>query len=362
MRGRRSPWLAVLALLWAGLALAAAPAQYAVVEPGRTLEFPRDFGAHPDYRTEWWYITGWLADDAGTARGFQVTFFRVRTLRGEHNPSLFAPRQLILAHAAVSDPQLGRLRHAERVARALPPLAEVSSGGHVAARLGDWSLLQHDDGHYSTSAGVEDFSFALDFTTTAPPVLRGDTGFSQKTADPRNASHYYSRPQLAVQGTLTLAGAPRTVHGVAWLDHEWSSEILPPEARGWDWVGLNLDDGSSLMAFQMRDHAGRALWATAHLVPPEGGAGTRSAPHEVAWTARRHWRSPRTGIDFPVAWQLRAGDRTFELEPLFDDQELDSRASTGAVYWEGAVRVLEHGQPVGRGYLEMTGHGERLTM
>ena len=378
--------LGLLFLSWSLLFLAgpgraeqggAGPSAYPPVRPGTPLEFPRDLGAHPDFRTEWWYITGWLRDATGVERGFQLTFFRVRTLIGEDNPSAFAPRQLILAHAAVADPATGRLRHAERSARAYPGLAGAATG-MTQVTVGGWSLeaelpaatepagAQHGT-RYRSRIDAEDFGFELSFDAARPPLLNGREGFSQKAPDPVNASYYYSRPQLKVAGTLRLDGDTRDVEGHAWLDHEWSSEILPAGARGWDWMGINLHDGGSLMLFQMRDPEGRALWAAGTHADGAGRARTFAAT-EVRFEPLRYWTSPRTGARYPVEWRLHLADgRKLGLRPLMDDQELDSRASTGAVYWEGAVRLFEPAadgseHEIGKGYLEMTGYAARLQM
>jgi predicted secreted hydrolase len=378
----------VFALLLSGAevqAQASAPAavaeSYPPVLPGRTLVFPRDFGAHPDYRTEWWYITGWLRDSAGAERGFQLTFFRVRTLIGEDNPSRFAPRQLILAHAAVADPASGRLLHAERSARACPGLAGAASGS-TRVEVDGWSLLREaatEEGapaaraeaggveRYHGRIDAEDFGFELRFEAAHPPLLNGRGGFSQKAPDPLNASYYYSRPQLGVSGRLRLGSEILDVDGHAWLDHEWSSEILPEGASGWDWIGINLHDGGSLMLFQMRAARGGALWAAGTLGDAAGSARSFAAD-ELRFEPLRYWTSPRTGTRYAVEWRLYLADgRVLGLRPLMDDQELDSRASTGAVYWEGAVRLYEHDadgseREIGQGYLEMTGYAERLNM
>jgi predicted secreted hydrolase len=349
-------WLAfVLALLL----VPALAADYPMVERGRVLEFPRDHGAHPAYRTEWWYVTGWLKTAEGQDLGFQVTFFRVRPRLGEDNPSAFAPRQILFAHAALADPRRGRLLHGERAARAGFGLAQALEA-NTDVRIDDW-WLKLEAGSYRSRIVATDFSLELSLAPTAPILLQGDQGFSQKAADPRHASYYYSRPRLAVSGRVERDGRAVEVSGSAWLDHEWSSGYLPEGAVGWDWVGLHLDDGSALMAFRMRDAAGRPLWA-AGSQRPQSGEERRFGPQDVAFVARRQWRSPRTGASYPVALELRVGDRRFELEPLMDDQELDSRASTGAEYWEGAVRVLDGGREIGRGYLELTGYWQRLRM
>lgn len=355
----RRRFLALLAAL-PGVATGAASApEFSGVRPGVKLTFPEDHGAHPDFRSEWWYATGSLDLPDGARVGFQSTFFRVRTGIGEDNPSAFAPRQLIIAHAAIADPRLGRLRHDQRLARAALGLAGYSSGPG-AIWLGDWRFAY--DGaldRYRVAVRGEDFAYALTLVPGGPPLLNGVAGFSRKAADPRNASYYYSRPQLAVSGSVTLAGRMQEVSGLAWLDHEWSSELLPAEAQGWDWVGINLKDGGALMAFRLRRADRSALWSAATWRDAQDGVRTL-APDDVAFAPGREWRSPRTGISYPVEWTISIATRTLRVQPLFDDQELDSRASTGNVYWEGAVTVFEDGREIGRGYLEMTGYGDRI--
>ncbi|MBK1724914.1 lipocalin-like domain-containing protein [Thiocystis violacea] len=327
------------------------------VLPGRLPRFPDDQGAHPTFRTEWWYVTGWLSLPDGSPLGFQCTFFRVRTGVGEDNPSAFAPRQLILAHAAIADPGLGRLRHAQRSARVGFGRAGYATG-QARVWLGDWSFEQID-ARYQAKVSAEGFAYNLSLVPDGPPLLNGDAGFSTKAPDPRHASYYYSHPRLKVSGGVTLDGHRHSVTGLAWMDHEWSSEYLPEGAQGWDWIGLNLDDGGALMAFQMRKADGQALWANATLQSPDGSART-FAPDEIDFTPLREWHSPRTGTDYPVEWRLRIGSRQISLRPLMDDQELDSRRSTGTLYWEGAVRAFEGDREIGRGYLEMTGYAERI--
>ena len=151
------------------------------------------------------------------------------------------------------------------------------------------------------------------------------------------------------------------MHGEAWLDHEWSSEYLEDGAVGWDWIGINFTDGGALMAFRIRGAGNESRWAGGTL--RDAGGGRRIlAPDEVRFEPLREWTSPRTGTRYPVEWHIRAGARQLDLEPLMDDQENDTRLSTGAVYWEGAVRALESDRPVGRGYLELTGYADPLRL
>jgi predicted secreted hydrolase len=347
--------LAALALLGESAAV-----EFAPVRRGLQLIFPFDHGAHPDFRSEWWYATGWLDLADGQRIGFQGTFFRVRTGIGEDNESAFAPRQLLLAHAAIADPRFGRLRIAQRAARVGFGHAGFASG-RTAVRIGGWHLEQTDDRYHLEIQADESngFAYALTLAPDGPPLLNGQSGFSAKAADAVHASYYYSRPQLKVSGAVTLAGRAHAASGLAWLDHEWSSAPLPDAAQGWDWIGINLDDGGALMAFRLRRADGTALWSAATL--REAGV-TTLAPEAVVFEPGRLWRSPRTGIAFPVEWNIRVGARIIRVRPLLDDQELDSRQTTGSVYWEGAVVASEYSREIGRGYLEMTGYGGRISI
>lgn len=352
--------LPALSMLAAASRAAAATPQYAVVTPGRVLQFPVDFGSHPEYRTEWWYITGWLENEQRAPIGVQITFFRHRPGIGEGNPSRFAPTQLLFAHAAIADPRVGRLRHEQRAARAGFGLAEASAGT-TDVRIDDWSLQRTADTYRAKVRGAA-FDLDLAFRTTAPPLLQGDRGYSRKGPRPNEASYYYSEPQLVASGAVSIDGARFTVRaGTAWCDHEWSSEYLAPEAAGWDWTGINLDDGGALMLFVIRRRGGGVLWAGGSIRGADGVLRAFGAT-DVRFESRRTWRSPRTQASYPVAVTVHAGDTVYELEPLFHDQELDARASTGIVYWEGAVRATREGRAVGRGYLELTGYGSEVRL
>ena len=333
----------------------------------RQLVFPRDFGAHPEYRTEWWYMTGWLGE-AADKMGFQVTFFRSRTLHPESNPSRFAPRQLMFAHAALALPGEVQLRHAEVAARA--GSASVSfRTADTALELSGWSLRRTSDDHYKVNIPAEHFTLELDAFTSLAPVLRGDEGYSLKGPSSQFSSHYYSRPQLNVSASVTLkkpAGSRRraeqllSLSGSAWFDHEWSSSLLMAGAVGWDWLGINLLDGSSLMAFRMRDAAKNTLFSEWDWRDARGQVIEKR--QDVSWQPVGQWRSPRSLLTYPEQFQLRVAGRTLTLQPLMPDQEVNAQASTGGFYYEGAVELTESGQLLGRGYLELTGYGAPVAL
>jgi predicted secreted hydrolase len=322
--------------------------------------FPRDHGAHPAFRTEWWYLTGWLETAAGRTFGFQITFFRSRPGVAEDLTVPVAARQLVLAHAALADPRRGHLLHEERTARAAFGLAGTRED-RFEANLDDWSFAMPDDTHLTSRIVAREFSFDLQARLTQPLMLQGPGGISRKGPKPREASFYVSLPQLAVSGRIEAAGERHAVSGSAWFDHEWSSQYLPAGVTGWDWTGLNLDDGSALMVFRMRDREGRAVWAGGQRRLSDGRA-QAFAPDQIRFSVLRTWRSPRSGALFPVSLRIEVPGLRLELHPLMDDQELDARAGIGIVYWEGAVEARSDGRRAGRGYLELTGYAGDLRL
>jgi predicted secreted hydrolase len=333
---------------------------YPSVEPGYQIQFPRDEGSHPLFKTEWWYVTGWVEGPSGSPLGFQLTFFRSRTGIDDDNPSRFALRQVLFAHLAISDPKRGSLLHHEKSARAGFGLAEAAEGS-LQVFIDDWQLRREGDG-YIAVAKADDLQLDLKLQPKAPPLLQGEQGFSQKGPNPSSASYYYSLPQLAVTGRVAIDGKDQSVRGVAWFDHEWSGAIVDERAQGWDWVGLNLDDGGALMMFQMRGAQQTELWAAAKWRAAGSSDGVSYKPEAVEWKPVRYWRSSRTGVRYPIEWQVTVGDRTITLQPLMDDQENDARGSTGTIYWEGAVRAFEGDRPIGRGYLELTGYAGKMRL
>jgi predicted secreted hydrolase len=342
---------------WTGAREPAAPA-FAPVIAGVALQFPRDFGSHPQFGIEWWYVTGWLTTAGHETLGFQITFFRLRPSLDEPNPSQFAAHQLLIAHCAISDPAHAGLWHDQRVRRQGLGLAEAQESD-TRVWIDDWQL-RREGSSYRISVSAQDFALDLSLLVTQSPMLNGERGFSRKGPEPLAASYYYSQPHLRVSGNVTRASRREVVSGEAWLDHEWSSDYLAGEAAGWDWMGVNLDDGSAVMAFRIRDRQGNSYWSAA-TVRAADGQQRNWGQDGVEFTVQRRWRSPRTGVIYPVSQRVRVGDRLFLLQPLLDDQENDSRLSSGAIYWEGAVTALENHRTIGRGYLELTGYDRPLS-
>ncbi|MEG2999497.1 MAG: carotenoid 1,2-hydratase [Comamonas sp.] len=358
--------------------------------PPKPLAFPRDFGSHPDLGTEWWYITGHV-QAGGRPWGFQLTFFRSRVETAQALRSAFAAQQLLFAHVALCDVQGQRLLHDQRMARAGFGLAEAATAD-TAVHIQDWQLTRQavpgqnaaQASRYSAKLQAADFALELELATTQPVLLQGQAGLSRKGPLPEQASYYYSQPQLAVTGHITVGGqrlaidtppanAPAALHNRAWLDHECSTALMHPEAEGWDWIGMNLADGSALTAFHLRRRDGSALWGGGSLRTP--GASPRVfTSTEVEFTPLAWWTSPATHTHtrYPVRWRVDTPSHSYVVRAQVAAQELDSRATTGAVYWEGLSDLMQlppggdalsDSLPlVGRGYLEMTGYASRLRM
>ncbi|MBX3611010.1 MAG: carotenoid 1,2-hydratase [Hydrogenophaga sp.] len=363
----------LLTPLLSSLTLTAPFARAADTLQPRPLVFPRDHGSHNDTRTEWWYLTGQATDAQGRAFGFQVTFFRSRVEPAQALPGRLAARQLLFAHAAITDVAGQRLHHDQRIARwnGEPPTAAegavFASAQDMDVRIRDWHLQRRADGGYRTQVVGEQLLIELDAETPQAILLQGDKGWSRKGPDADQASFYVTHPQLRVKGTLGLRGERFAITGTAWLDHEWSDALLHPNAVGWDWIGMNLFDGHCVTAFQLRQADGSKLWAGGSF-RAAGDAQQpneiyRFRPGEVDFRAQRWWTSPLTRTRYPVEWLIRTPADFYTVRARVDAQELDSRASTGAIYWEGLSDLIDsNGRTVGSGYLEMTGYAKRLTL
>jgi predicted secreted hydrolase len=357
------------ALLAAALGVGAMPAARGL--PPAAFYFPRDAGSHNDFATEWWYVTGY-ANSAGrtAALGFQLTFFRSRVAATQTMQSRLAARQLVFAHAAVTDVRGQKLWHDQRIARwsgepagSNPADAASASTDDTAVQLHDWSL-RRSGADLQAHVAATNFTLNLRLHATQPVLLQGQNGLSRKGPDAQQASYYYSLPQLQVSGNVQLNGRPYALDtgSVAWLDHEWSQQVLHPDAVGWDWIGINLLDGSALTAFALRRRDGGVLWDGGSFRSPGGGLRI-FARGEAQFAPLRRWQSPHSQASYPVEWQVRTPAGPFTVKAVLDDQELDSRGSTGAIYWEGLCEVFgSNNQLVGRGYLEMTGYANALTL
>jgi predicted secreted hydrolase len=326
--------------------------------------FPRDHGAHPEYRTEWWYYTGNLTDSAGNQYGYQLTFFRsALTPDLPERTSDLATNQIYMAHFAVTNGAANDHQSFERFSRGAGGLAGATGEPAYAVWLEDWAVRTIEPGvtRLQASAPGEGGVVALDLTLreTQPPVLHGKQGLSQKGPEAGNASYYYSLVQIETTGTVTSQGETVEVTGLSWMDHEFGTSALSANAVGWDWFSMQLDNGAVLMLAQVRTADGGVMpQFEGTYVAADGKPETITAA-DLTLTASAQWTSPRTQITYPSGWQMAIARLNIALtvEPLIGDQEME----VSFVYWEGAVTIegTIADQPVqGVGYVELTGYGQ----
>jgi predicted secreted hydrolase/threonine/homoserine/homoserine lactone efflux protein len=329
----------------------------------RSLTFPEDFGAHPDFQTEWWYYTGNISDEDGNRFGYQLTFFRralVAPSEQVERQSAWGTTQAYLAHFAITDAQGEEHTAFERLSRGAAGLAGAEAEP-FRVWLDDWAVEETAQGSYHLYAreSLNGQPLALDLwmQDIKGPVLQGKAGYSQKGPEPGNASYYFSQTRLVSEGTLQIGGKAFAVQGTSWKDHEFSTSALSEGQVGWDWFSIQLDDHSELMVFQIRRAEGSIDPFSSGTWIASDGATRRLAKDDFEILTSDTWKSPHTGGVYPQHWTVRVADLDLELEiqPVISDQELDFTYQ----YWEGAVDVkgIFAGSPVtGVGYVELTGY------
>jgi predicted secreted hydrolase len=321
----------------------------AVVADPQRVEFPRDDAPH-DRLTEWWYYTGHLRDARGRDWGFEFVIFRAE--RGRF-PVSWA------SHLAVTDQSGSRFTYAQRseigpqVDRSSRDGFDFSLAGGAAA---PWTMRGRD-GTHQLIARADAFALDLDLLDETGPILHDGDGWID--FGPAGGSYYYSRTRMSATGTLEVDGTALEVTGIAWFDHQWG-DFIAVGAGGWDWFAVNLEDGTDLMLSLIRDRDGTYPLVYGTLVEPDGAF--RHLPREAfSVQVTERWRSPETAVEYPAGWRIELPGESLviDLAPTVARQELDTRPTTGVVYWEGSqvVRATRGGRPLGgEAYVELTGY------
>jgi len=356
-----------------GLFTSASAGEYRTVTGPCDFVFPRDHGAHPDFRTEWWYYTGNLATPAGKRYGFQLTFFRTQIAEPDsektwpQNPSAWRTKDLFLAHAALSDLDAKRFHLDERVARAGAGLAGVTQDKEATRIfIGNWLALIDPVSH-RLKAPANEFALDLFCKATKPLTAHGIEGYSLKGKRLESASCYYSYTRLEAEGSITLNGKDVPVRGTAWMDHEFSSAPLEDDLEGWDWFSLQLEDQTELMIYLLRQKTGGSSESSSGTFVKASGEGLWLSHNDFQVEVLERWKSPRSGATYPSRWRIRVTPLNLELYiiPSMSDQELITGKSTRVTYWEGSASVSgRSGQNSikGVGYVEMTGYAKPFNL
>jgi predicted secreted hydrolase len=314
------------------------PSGFLIADGARPLTFPEDFGAHEDFRTEWWYYTGNLETQQGRHFGFELTIFRVGLLPPNVellDDSEWYDRSVYFAHFAISDIDSDRFYAFERYSRPGPGLAGAQADPY-RVWIEDWNITERSPGVYQLQAAQAEVALDLTMTDEMGVVLHGENGYSRKGENPSNASYYYSQPRLRADGFVEVGGVKYSVNGLAWKDHEFSSSALDENQIGWDWFSLQFEDGSALMLFQLRERErGISTSSSGTFISKDGiPQPVQNTDFEIA--VLEEWGSPHTQGVYPAAWEIRLKepDCLLEVRPWIADQELHFPNVT---YWEGAV-------------------------
>jgi predicted secreted hydrolase len=334
----------------------------------REFKFPQDHAAHPEFQTEWWYYTGNLTTDEGRRFGFQFTIFRrAITPTLPERKSDWATNQVYFAHFAVSDIGDNQFFAKELFSRGAAGLAGVTLDPKLRVWIQNWQIAAQDVDAKTVQVKASEGDIAIDLTMEQIKsiALQGDRGLSPKSAEPGNASYYYSLTRLPTKGTVTVKGKAYTVSGNSWLDREWSTSVLRKDAAGWDWFALQLDNQREIMLYYIRLKNG-GVEPVSHGIFVEADGSTHPLKlQDFKIEAINHWTSPHSGAVYPSGWRVNinvpSGPIQLEITPLMQDQELNFAVTA---YWEGASHITgtDNGQPVtGYGYVELTGYNSAVS-
>lgn len=332
----------------------------------RSWNFPRDHGAHPEYRTEWWYFTGNLVNNKSGRYGYQLTFFRQgiqKELKKGHNS--WEVRDIYFAHFAISDIENKKFWFKEKISRTGPGLAGAATDSMNVWCL-DWSARMEKERIF-ISAGQGGMSMDLQLVPQKPLVIHGKKGLSQKGMVPGQASYYYSFTDLKTKGSIKTPGAdaPLEVKGKSWFDQEFGSNQLSAGQTGWDWFAVHLSDGRDLMLYFLRRKDGALEKVSSGTLIEKSGRSRHLAMDDIQWKILDRWTAPVSKGRYPDKWMIKIPSVSIDLRlaTMIPDQELKTAGSTGIVYYEGAIagKGTSSGKPVAcEGYAEMTGYAGAL--
>jgi len=326
-------------------------------ESPRRFRFPDDHGPHPQFKLEWWYITGNLTSKQQHF-GFQITFFRFalssqQTQRDSH----WASNQMYMAHFAITDVAQAKFHHFQRMSREALDLAGAQTKP-FKVWIYDWALKSETPDFLPLALTTQDkdIKIKLRFQSEKPLILQGTNGLSQKSSAPGNASYYYSFTRLLTSGQIHIGKNIYQVTGLSWMDREWSTSTLAKNQIGWDWFALQLSNQQEIMFYQIRQNNGQPdpISRGTHVHPD--GQTTPLLHSEVNIKVVKYWTSD-TGITYPNAWQISIPKYRINLSitPYIANQEINLSMR----YWEGAVKIegsVGSEQVSGHGYVELSGY------
>jgi predicted secreted hydrolase len=335
---------------------------------GFSWSFPKDHGRHEQYETEWWYYTGQLYEQSSSVfkdkplYGFQLTFFRKGIRKNG------AITNEYMAHAAITDLARGETLFSSRLGGGALGLSGVSASS-LRAWSGDWSVDPVGNDLWlrlSVPDAADKTTRLLRITAkdVPKPWLQGLDGLSAKGTCQGCASMYYSLPRLQLTAQYIKGERERELVGLGWMDHEFMTNSLSESQIGWDWMGLMLRDGRSVMLFRLRDKEGKPNFASGTV--RSGEESKVLGESDFTLSPLSTWKSEQTGAEYPVEWRIvvpSAGIDTV-IKARVNKSELgeysaQEKKSDVVRYWEGPVASSDESVT---GYLEMTGYAGKVNL
>lgn len=301
-------------------------------------------GVHGHVQVEWWYHWGYLTDESGDEwccfsaffrtwkEKFPVTRYLLYDLtdlsNGKREHRSAAGAEILPLVAALSGKAKLPAPH-----EVIPGLPLEKAGDPLWLRYGEDLLERTGLNTYHLKVGEID----LDLRATSLPMAIEGTGLTGIGSP--DEMHYYTIPRLEATGTIR----DKKATGVFWYDHQWGATWTGPTI-GWSWWGLQLDDGTFVNAYVLRDLSRKTVLRS---VCTHGDRVYRMEASPID-----HWVSS-TGVRYPVAWSLKAGPLDLKIEPRVKDREVPVLGDQESI-WEGPVTVK--GRVGGRGFQELVSY------
>lgn len=326
------------------------------------VELPRDLYAHANAQTEWWYYTGHAETVSGKQFGFEFVFFKRRTDLDKFSlvPLRLLGNPIYFAHFALTDHEGKKFRYAHRKSvNGLLDLPASMSEKHYHLRLGDWTIRESNGAHILRASIGNDITFEATLKPTKPVVLNGKDGQGVSFKDEGEASRYFAYTRMEMDGDLIWNGETEHFTGSAWMDREFGTWTPTNNQKGWDWFSVQLENGTELMCYQLRNEKGEVSPFSSGTFVDEDGNFTHLNNEDFTITTTEFWESPNTKAIYPSGWKLNVPkfDLNLSVIPIIKDQELDTRGTTMIVYWEGACKVEGANKSSnGKAYVELVGY------
>ncbi len=325
---------------------------------------PRDLFAHKNAQTEWWYYTGHAKSDSGRHFGFELVFFKRRTDLDKFGnvPLRLLGNPIYFAHFAVTEQETKSFRYSHRKsANGLLDDPASASEKHYHLRLGDWSVRESHGNHVLRASIGNDLLFEASLKPVKPVVLNGKKKDGVSFKDEGQASRYFSYTRMELDGDITSNGETEHFTGSAWMDREFGTWTPTEKQKGWDWFSIQLDEGTDIMVYQLRDSRNNVSDYSAGVFVEKDGTYEHLPYPDFQVTPTGDWKSENSGATYPSGWNIDIPSRGVSLSvtPVVRNQELDTRGTTMIVYWEGACLVAGNvgGNDVtGNAYVELVGY------